>query len=369
MAYPNLSSILPKRAADAIRELYDRTAAALERVGKVEGAGYLTADQAAKQFGAAALKAALQVGGRTALNVTGLIGRLANPQYPYVQFVTSIPGFADPLSQNGNLISLNGVVYRFDGTSDPGRWLPLGAIAVLLEDTHANRLANYPAVDYPLNTVFYETDRTVFYHVQSVVGVKTWVYLFGTMVNTLANIPGDLSTPGAGFLFMVSDYNHLLKWSGSAWAWAPGDDKSGYFRHSTLDPGTGWQLCNGSTVNRLNSDASVTSVTVPDLSGDVFLRGAGSYTGAVNSAGTAKANGETDPASAGSATGTTGLPSSAQAFSDVGGGTPLQAASDSHTHDFTSAALPDHEHDLTDVPVTFTDDPVNNLDVLIYYRR
>ena len=46
---------------------------------------------------------------------------------------------------------------------------------VVLEDTHANRLAKYPASGYPIGSVFFETDNLVFLLNESVSGVNTWV--------------------------------------------------------------------------------------------------------------------------------------------------------------------------------------------------
>lgn len=43
----------------------------------------------------------------------------------------------------------------------------------LIVDTHANRLANYPSVRYPVTTQFYESDRTVNYWIQNASGTVT----------------------------------------------------------------------------------------------------------------------------------------------------------------------------------------------------
>jgi hypothetical protein len=123
MTYPNLSSVLPERAVRAIREVYDLIAKVQGRVDSVEQAGYLTQGEAAAQFGASTQKATLQAGGNAQLDVTGLSGRLAQPQIAYIPSVTSLPTYADPLSQDGAMVSLNGVTYRFDGSTDPGTWV------------------------------------------------------------------------------------------------------------------------------------------------------------------------------------------------------------------------------------------------------
>lgn len=153
-----------------------------------------------------------------------------------------------------------------------------------INDTHANRIAvdagNNPL--YPpgrfLNYLFYETDRTVFYLAQLVAGVATWVYVGGTMFATLANIP-TLGTADAGFEFESSDYGHRHRWSGAAWAFAPGDPGSKYIVAGVAAPLGGlWGLCDGSTYAVAQANGTTANVISPDLTGDIFLQG-GAYTG------------------------------------------------------------------------------------------
>jgi len=249
-----------------MRRTLDEVYGLRQRTEGVETAGYVTSQEAANLYGAQAQQAALQAPGAAPLNVTGLSGLLSQPQKAYVPYVDALPDVLyDPMSQDGALVSFQGIVYWFDGRTEPGRWLPLGAIGVLVEDTHANRLALYPAGDYPLHCVCYETDRTVFYHNVLVGGVKTWVYLGGTMRATLANIPA-LGANDADFLFYATDYHHLFRWTGAAWEFGPCDDGSGFIRMDTQVPNAGlWQLCDGSTVARSNPDGTTTNVTLEDL--------------------------------------------------------------------------------------------------------
>ena len=58
---------------------------------------------------------------------------------------------------------------------------PPAKTAALIEDTHAHR-ANYAASSYVDGTMYYETDRTVYYIVQA----GAWEYMQGVMSGTLS---------------------------------------------------------------------------------------------------------------------------------------------------------------------------------------
>jgi len=85
-------------------------------------------------------------------------------------------------------------------------------------------------------------------------------------VATRANVPA-MSASDEGTVYWVSDFAHLIRWSGTAWAFMDGGNR--FFADHELAPGTGWALCDGSTVDALTLGAtlSVTSVTLPNLSG------------------------------------------------------------------------------------------------------
>lgn len=76
----------------------------------------------------------------------------------------------------------------------------------------------------------------------------------------------NLTRSNVGLLVWVTDFNHVLRWSGSDWAFAASDSGSGYY--VDFDPATppteiGWALCDGSTVDCLQADGSIISVTLP----------------------------------------------------------------------------------------------------------
>lgn len=83
-----------------------------------------------------------------------------------------------------------------------------------LEDTHANRIANYPAGNYSAGTTFFESDRTVLYLDNGV----AWVYVSGVYNSLLANKPADLVSTDAGFLFYSTDFPASYLWGGSSFS-------------------------------------------------------------------------------------------------------------------------------------------------------
>lgn len=176
-----------------------------------------------------------------------------------------------------------------------------------------------------------------------------WIYVAGTERNTLANLRTGLTTNDAGYLFFVTDYSHTLRWTGSAWEWAPGDDGSGYYQLFEAAPAgygaNAWQLCDGSSnVPRLNADGSTTNVTVDNVSTARYLKGG------TTSAGVVAASGNTSTDSAG----TTGNNSASVAVQS-GAGTTV--AADPHTHSGGS-----HNHG----PGTLE---LANLQKRLYFRR
>lgn len=75
----------------------------------------------------------------------------------------------------------------------------------------------------------------------------------------------------AGVIVWVAEQNHLMRWSGSAWSFNPGDAGSGY-TVTFLTPPTiaGWVPCDGSTVSFLLADGALGSQVLPDTPGDFF---------------------------------------------------------------------------------------------------
>lgn len=217
----DIGSLVGKADADVVLAI--ETLAARSQ----EVAGSLAAQQASVDaLGKAAappsfsdIKRALQVNGGNALDVTGLAGLLAQPQRPGVPMLTTLPNAV--ATNNGELVNLNGTLYYLDARTDPGQWKPIGTGAIYV-DTHANRLANFPAANYIVGTVFWESDRTAMYYVAVVAGVNAWVLMFTRpqIVVSIAALPADLGTNDAGYLATV--VNDTIgqfseRWTGTQW--------------------------------------------------------------------------------------------------------------------------------------------------------
>lgn len=179
----------------------------------------------------------------------------------------------------------------------------VGAGSQILTGTHADRLATTPIT----GVFFYETDRNALYFSSD--GVA-WTLAVSAYLSSAADLPGDLGTSDAGFTFFQQDWtegNVVWWWTGSSWyavvgclrgnlvdipaaahrlqgiyyeaqdfnrvyvcadtAWTdatgqPSRKQIGLFM---VDPGAGWAICDGSTVDISVNDGSITSYTTPDL--------------------------------------------------------------------------------------------------------
>lgn len=251
--------------------------------------------------------------------------------------------------------------------------------ATILVGTHILRIASYPAPGQAIGTLYWETDRLLLYIVSNALGYNQWVYISGIMPATQATLPADLGAGDLGTLVLVTDYAHTLRWSGVAFQWS-GSDISGYIAMwpSAPSPTTGWQLCDGSTVNRLNADGTLTSVTVPNYATAAYVKLATAASVGPNAAG-----GTTTSVSAGTPSGTNSAPvfsgGTDTTSADSGPGTVVAAgvgttvATHTHTHTviptgtvtaptFTGNALAGHDHG----PGTLD---LRNTQLLGYYRR
>ncbi len=184
--------------------------------------------------------------------------------------MTSFPTLPDP----GTQVILGGVLYQWVGSTQyagiPGFWEPVVSTAPALQDTHANRLTNYPASNYAAGTLFFETDRTVIYKSDG----STWSYWSGAMAGPLGDLPVDLGAADAGFHYQATDYKHLYLWAGSAWNFDPADAGSGFL----VVDGPGffiadglYGLCDGSTYSVAQDDGNTANVT-PAVAANTYIR-------------------------------------------------------------------------------------------------
>lgn len=171
------------------------------------------------------------------------------------------------------------LLYRWSGSS----WGVVSEYQPIIQDTHAKRISDFPSTFYPTGTEFWETDRTVLYVCQDVVGTLTavgtttqtwvsgdkfgitadwagktltvgginytiasvtdpthvvttatipaavgvdfsvasgkWQYATGQFVCQQATIPADLLSSDDGFLAAVQNHGHILIWQESSLAW------------------------------------------------------------------------------------------------------------------------------------------------------
>lgn len=241
--------------------------------------------------------------------------------------------------------------------------------------THAQRVATPAAI----GSFFYETDRTVLYIGILSGNAAIWRYESGVMRDTLANQPPDLGTNDDGFLFNVSDYKHIARWTGPVWVCQ--DDPPGTFIESVIALGTGYQVCDGSTVPYLVFGATITTtnfitpdeVTAPS---GIYHKGIAAYTGTVNAANAPGVSGSTAATTAtnnAAVTGVTVTTHNVTQITDVAGANNFAftaGADAAHTvvdpgHNHTQNA---HSHAAGTLAVDATAQP-RNLGVLRYFRQ
>ena len=259
-----------------------------------------------------------------------------------------------------------------------------GSGAVTL-DTHTNRLATNP-ITAGNGALWLETDRLALYGVISSVWTLVGSFIMRGTVFSANQRPTDLGTADAGFLFLGTDATDAVwrwsgtawvylkgsssglrgtlnpdqkptltandadfrfvstdfireyRWSGTAWEDAPGQPKRVIewipysIDSAVFDPGTGWQLCNGTVNVRISKpDGTTVLITVPDLTTATrFLRAVAGATGGVGGSATTHTH-AVDPPNT-----TTGNESATQeVFTGVG--TIVAAAP--HTHDVNIASF------------------------------
>jgi hypothetical protein len=179
--------------------------------------------------------------------------------------------------------------------------------------------------------------------------------LYGSIAaGTLAQQPTGLTAAHAGLLYMVTaPYNHVCRWDGAAWQFAPGDCGNGYFTHRVFAPQEpGWALCNGVATDYLTvggATITATAFTPPSLAG-AYLKAGSAYSGILGGASTptlvgaiaaAGAHGHTGATDAAGAHTPTATATAAGAHVHTGSYTDAQG---SHGHGVTVNGVGDHTH-------------------------
>lgn len=248
--------------------------------------------------------------------------------------------------------------------------------SAILVGTHLNRLTTYPATGQAVGTMFWEYDRTLLYVVTDAFGPKQWRYVSGIYKTSQSALPNDFSSGDVGAQVEVTDYAHILEWTGAAFRFF-GNDTSGYIQMwpAAPDPLTGWQLCNGTATHRLAKDGTLVSVTVPNYTTPAYAK-----LGITASIGPNSPSGQTSDDSAGTPAGsvaatftgdTNGTTVDLGPGVDVQAGTGTIVAAHTHVHDvvpsgsiaatFTGTPLGTHHHG----PDTLE---LENTQLLAYYR-
>lgn len=224
----------------------------------------------------------------------------------------------------------------------PERLIPTRVI----QDSRVNR-GNYAPSAFP--EAFYFTTDVNLRLLYCSDGIS-WNYVAGIYTIAQAGVAafvGTLTAADAGQLIYVSDYEHLMKWDGSALDFAPGDDGSGYIGIFRTTPNHGiWQVCDGSSVNVLNADGTVTSITSPNYSTASYLKLATAAAIGPDAASGTVANESAHTHQVDPPNTTSSIPSSTV---EVQAGTGEDVATETHSHDvnvtaFASGAGSAHNH-------------------------
>lgn len=99
------------------------------------------------------------------------------------------------------------ITYKWSGSA----WVAKGELGVTLSDTHANRVLNFAANNYPIGATFFESDRTSLYRDTG----NNWNFMVGIMRSTNNNIPGNLNATDTGFGFYATDTFAESFWNGA----------------------------------------------------------------------------------------------------------------------------------------------------------
>ncbi len=185
------------------------------------------------------------------------------------------------------------------------------------------------------------------------------IILSSTQAN-LATLAASLTTADTGTLVNVTDYGHLLMWTGSAWSWAPGEQGSGMLVLFEIDPtGVGWHLYDGATVNYLKADGTTGSVTLPNLAGTAAYPKAGSPNSGPNAAVAPTLSGNTASATTGITVSAAGAATASSGTAQSGAGQAVLTALTSGGGGGGAVTDPGHIHGLTGASASATGEPRN----------
>lgn len=369
--YPSVDQFVHPEVSRAFKYIYDKFYAAEDSIDTLTGVVKNTINPSP-----AAARSALQSDGTHPLNVANLLGILAQPQnaaVPVSNGSSTSPIIPSGTPTNGQLQIQGGQLFFYNAPTSS--WIPIAAQAVIIEDTRANRIANYPPANYPLGSLFLETDSSLIYVIEVVSLNNVWVWTSGTYARTqtqLAALAATLSTNDTGLLANVTNFGHVLQWTGSAWQRGPGDtehsDSFHEFGAAPSDPG--WHACDGTSVSFLKYDGSLGTRALPDLTTSAYAKGTkATYTPTLSAPTAPTLSGSTDPTTIGFTPADAATAGTAS-INNPAVGTPTSVLVPPFTGGGGGSLVTDpHNHTLTGASITLGGDPIENFSVIKMYRQ
>lgn len=190
-------------------------------------------------------------------------------------------------------------------------------------------------------------------------GSNDWSLLAGWGEPMAGTLSPSVSPAAAdvGFLYRATDFDRVYRWTGSAWEDAPGQPRRGMMVFADGSLGTGWHVCDGSSVSISTATGGTTSKTLPNFNSGIFPRanssaggagGASTHTHVVNPPNTTSSGPSTTTTSGASTSTTsgptgsqTGVPDGTTTVDNDHDGSTVDVASSGHEHPFV------HTHDFS----------------------
>ena len=291
--FPNLTGKVDPEVEKAITALYQ---AHYSSVQTLDGVKAITDNlnvpgRPSHQFfhpeDRAYLQNVFQANGTHPVNVTNLLGILAQPQEAKTSVNINSTGapINIPNAVNGQLQIVNGEIFFFTAFPPPGFWTPISAEAVVTQDVYLNwTMSNFDPGPLPLGSLFFIDDWKVTYITQSISGTNTWVYAWGVFISLAANRPTTgfngmpLGLNDTNLTFIASDTGAYEYWDGAAWITLFGSSLT----QTITTPIVTLQIGGASTgITQVSTCSCVQTGKVALLSIEVTLTNKGVLTGAV----------------------------------------------------------------------------------------
>ncbi len=182
---------------------------------------------------------------------------------------------------------------------------------------------------------------------------SVWLYAYGERSiaqSGIAAFTANLGANDAGARINVTDFAHMLRWTGAALEFAPGDEGSGYISFFPITPpGSSWGLCDGTTYSYLIADGTTANFVTPNYTTAAYVKVGISATIGPTAASGTTANESAHTHSIDPPSTTSGAPSATTTVDNDLALSTVAVGSATHTHatdiaPFTSAAGSAHSH-------------------------